>query len=111
MRYPGPVVTGIDLSQFVLSYFVERAFVGSHIVLDRYLCSHPAHGVDPAPVTCLYQERHIGGEEIAIHRHRRTVGQDELSPVAKLFDKAENVIPPPAIEPRRVISQLIQYLV
>ncbi len=39
------------------------------------------------------------------------VGQHEVRPVAEFLDEAENVIPAPAIQSRRVIAQFVENLV
>src|SRR5881394_3444993 len=105
MRYPGPVVTGIHLPNLVQPDLVERLGVGRGVPLDRNLRRHPAHRVNAAAMTGPDQQVDVGLEEVPVHRDARAIGQYKLRPAAELLDEAEDVVPAPAVESRRVLAQ------
>ena len=42
------------------------------------------------------------------HRHQRAIGQDELRLIPEPFNATEDVIPSAAVEPGRMIFQLVE---
>src|SRR5580692_7845434 len=61
-----------------------------------------------ALVTCLDCQLRIAAHEVRGHRHLRAVGQHGMRVIRKLLDKAEDVVPPPAIQSRRMVAQLVE---
>ena len=89
----------------IRAYFGERGLVRGGIILDRNLCGHAAHGKGAALVAGLDQQQRIGAHERAGHGHQAAVAKDEILLGAEFLDAAEDVIPAPAIEARRVLAQ------
>jgi hypothetical protein len=81
------------------------------VTLDGDLSRHPAHRVDAAPVTRLDEQLGIAFQKVRVHRHERSVRQDEVGVARELLDEAEDVIPSSAVEPRRMIAEFVQDLV
>ena len=53
----------------------------------------------------------IATHEVGRHRHLATIRKQHRFIARQLLDEAEDVIPAPAIESRRVVTQLIKNLV
>ncbi len=107
MRHPCPIMPCLDFTQLILPDSLNRLLVGLGIVLNGNLRGHAPHGVNAAPVAGLDQQVYVRFEEVAIHRDQRPIGQQKIRAVAKLLDETENVVPAAAVQPRRVIAQLV----
>src|SRR5262245_18213008 len=111
MCNPGPIMAGMHLQYLVQPHLVERLRVVHGLALDRALCRHTAHGMNAAAMTGPNQQVDVRFQEVTIHRDACAVGQDELGAAAEFLDEAENVVPPAAVETRRMIPQLVEDLV
>ena len=78
MRYPRPVMPGLDFAQLVLPHLLQRLLVRRRIILDRNLRRHASHGVNAAAVAGLDQQFDVGIQEVPLHRDQRAVGQHEV---------------------------------
>ena len=58
-------------------------------------------------VACLYKQLYISVHERYGHGHRRAVWQDKIGVLAELLDHAKDIVPPAAIQPRAMISELV----
>ena len=112
VRDPRAVVAVVHLAELVGAHLRERRLVRRRVVLDRDLRGHAAHRVHAAAVAGL-------DEELRRRRARNAlsivtcaaVGQDGGRVVRALLDEAEDVVPAPAVEARRVLAQLVEDLV
>ena len=111
MGHPRPIVTGFDLAQFIGANFIHRQLVGGRVVLNRHLRRHAAHGVYAAAVTGLNQQIHVRLQEVPVHGDFGAVGKHEARMIAEFLDKAEDIIPAPAIETGGMIAQFIENLI
>ncbi len=111
MGDPGAVVSVPDLALLVGPHLVQGRLVGQLVLFDGDLRGHPAHRVDPAAMAGLHQELRIGPQEMLGHGQLAAVRQHVIGMVAQAFDEAEDVIPAPAVEPARVLAELIEELV
>ena len=62
-------------------------------------------------VAGLDRQQRVGPHEVGRHRHQGAVGQHEVRVAAELLDDAEDVVPAAAVEPGRVLAQLVEDLV
>ena len=62
-------------------------------------------------MTGLDAEQRIRAHEMRRHRDERAIGEQEIRFAAKLFDAGKNVIPAAAVEPGRMLAQLVKNLV
>src|SRR5690606_4001276 len=69
---------------------------------------HPAHGERAPFVGCLNQKLRIRTQEMRLHRHLRTIRENPIGVLIEGFDKAEDIIPPSAIEAYDMVAQFIQ---
>ncbi len=76
----------------------------------RYLGRHPAHRVRAALVAGLDGQERVGPHERDGHRHQVPVREQHVV-LAELLDVAEDVVPPAAVQARRVLAQLVEDLV
>ena len=111
MRDPGAVVPFAHLAQLVGAHLVHRLGVGVGIVLDRNLRRHAAHREGAAAVAGLDQQLRVGPQERRLHRHLPAIRHDERRVVLQRLDRAEDVVPPAAVEPDDVIAELVEDLV
>ncbi len=74
-------------------------------------CRHAAHRVGPATVAGPDQQVGVGLHERHGHRDLRAVRQHALGPLPQALDRAEDVVPAARVEPRAVVTQLVQDLV
>jgi hypothetical protein len=72
---------------------------------------HAAHGVDAATVARADEEVRVGAHEALRHADEGAVGEQAVGVGAERLDVAEDVVPAAAVEPRRVVAQLVQDLV
>src|SRR5215469_2668290 len=64
-----------------------------------------------APVAGPDEEVHVRLEEVTLHGHGCTVGQQVVAPITELLDEAEDVVPAAAVQPGRVLAQLVEDLI
>lgn len=74
------------------------------------MTDHAAHGVDAAAVAGLDEEVGVGAHEVLGHADEGAVGEEAVGAGAERLDVAEDVVPAAAVEPRRVVAQLVQDL-
>ena len=111
MRDPGAVVAVRRLALLVGLHLGERLGVRRFVVLDRNLRRHAAHRVDVAAMARLDQQLRVALHEVRRHRDQRAVGEAEILVAAELLDAREDVVPAAAVEPGRVLAQLVEDLV
>ena len=111
MGDPRAVVAFAHFPQLVGAHLVERRIVRTRIVLDRNLRRHAAHRVRAPPMARADQKLCVRPQERRFHRHLTAVGQHEAGIFPKRLDRAEDVIPSPAVEAGAVLSQLVEDLV
>lgn len=104
-------MTGSHFTKLISSNIRHGGVVRLLVILDWDLSSHAAHSVDASLVASLDQKFDIGIHEWHGHRNSRSVRQDKIWVLAKLFDRGENVIPSTAVETGRVIPEFINNLV
>lgn len=75
------------------------------------LTYHATHGVDTAAVAGLDEEEGVGAHEVLGHADEGAVGEEAVGVGAERLDVAEDVVPAAAVEPHRVVAQLVQDLV
>lgn len=61
-------------------------------------------------MTSLDQEFHVSIHERDGHGNGRSVRKDEIGVLAELLDHTEDVIPPPTVQPRAVITEFVDDL-
>ena len=105
---PGTVVSIRNFALLVVHHFSQSGGVLFFVVLDRDLRGHTSHGVRTTPVASLDEQERIGSEKVGGHGDQGSIGQCSVRIVGELFDHAENVIPAPAIESSRVLSELVE---
>ena len=59
----------------------------------------------------LDAKQRIRTHEVRRHRDERAIGEQEVALVPELFDEGKNVIPAAAIQPGRMLAQLIKNFV
>jgi hypothetical protein len=72
---------------------------------------HASHGVDAATVARADEEVRVGAHEALRHADEGAVGEQAVGVGAERLDVAEDVVPAAAVEPHRVVAQLVQDLV
>ena len=111
MSHPGSVVAVLDLAQLVRADLVEGGPAGVGVVLDRDLRGHAPHRVRAAPVAGLHEQLRVGAQERLLHGDLASIGHHERGVSAQRLDRAEDVVPSPAVEARGVLAQLVEDLV
>src|SRR6266566_804810 len=111
MCYPGAIMTIGGFTPLVGAHTLQRLFVGLRIVLDGDLGSHATNGVDVTAMAGLDGEQGVGTQEVRGHGHLSAVGIDEVGHLVELLDSAEDVVPTPAVQARRVLAQFVEYLI
>ncbi len=110
MRDPRAVVAVLHLTKLVGAHLRERLFVLLRVALDRDLRGHATHRVDAAAMTGLDEQARVRAQETLVHRDEAAVGERHLAR-ALLLDEAEDVVPPAAVQARRVLAELVEDLV
>ena len=110
MGDPGAVVAVAGLALLVGPHLREGLLVGDRVVLDRDLRRHAADRVRAAPVARLDREQRVAAHEVGGHRDQGPVGEHEVRAAAELLDDAEDVVPAAAVQPGRVVAQLVEDL-
>ena len=108
---PRPVEALRRLAVLVLAHLLEGDRVHLRVAAGGDERRHAAHRVRVAAVAGLHQQLAVGAHERHRHRHRGTIGKDELGPMPELLDHAEDVVPAPRVEACRVLAQLVEDLV
>src|SRR5260370_16221901 len=111
MGHPGAIMASGGLAPLIGAHTLQGLLVGLRIVLDGDLGSHAANGVDVTAMAGLDGEQGVGTQEVRGHGHLSAVGIDEVGYLADLFDSAEDVVPAPAVQARRVLTQFVEYLI
>ena len=62
-------------------------------------------------MTGLDEQEAVAAQEMGRHRHLPAIGQHAGGVLGEFLDEAEDVVPAPAIEPSRVIPELVDDLV
>ena len=101
-------ITGLAL--LVGQHLGQRRCIGLRVVLDGDLRRHAPHRVRPAAMATADHIQAVRPHEMRRHRHLRAVRHHKFRPVAELLDEAENVIPTPAVQSRRMLPQFVQNL-
>ncbi len=111
MADPGTIMPVARLALLVLAHLEHGQFIGRRIILDGDLRRHAAHGMHTAPVAGLDQQQRIRLQEMGRHGYLAAIRQHKIRMAAETFNHAEDEVPAPAIETRRVLAQFIQDLV
>ena len=99
-----------DLSKLVRLHTLHSFLVRHRIILDRNLRGHATHGVDASSMASLDQKLDVSIHERHRHGDLRPVREDKVGVVSEFLDDAEDVVPPPTVETRRVVAQLVDDL-
>lgn len=67
--------------------------------------------MDTTPMASVDEKIRITSHEVLGHPNLNTIRQKAVWVGLESLDIAEDVIPPPTVEPNRVVSELIQYLI
>src|SRR6267143_4214026 len=110
MGHPCPVMTCVHLSFFVGADLLHCDMV-RRLLLHGDVRRHSADGVGVATVAGLYREVDVCAQERLVHGDLGPVWKDELGLVAEFLDETEDVVPSPAVQSRRVLPELVKYLV
>jgi len=111
VRDPAAIVAVGRVARLVAAHSLHRLLVRLRIVLDRDQGRHTADRRRVALVTGLQQQQRVRPHERRRHRHPGTVGKAEIAVELELLDAAEDVVPPARVQPRAVLTQLVQDLV
>src|SRR5262249_24742798 len=111
MSHPGAIMTSGGHASLVGTHELQRFCVGSRIIFDRDLGRHAADSMDVAAMAGFDGEQGVGAQEVCGHGHLSAVGIDEVGYVAELLDSAEDVVPAPAVQAGRVLTQFAEYLI
>src|ERR1700719_2934389 len=111
MSDPCAIVARFYFTKLVTAHFVEGLLVRGFIIANWNLRRHSAHGMNAAPMTDLNQQIDVGTQKMSLHRDLRSVGENEFRTRAEFLDIAENVVPPAAVEPGRMLAQFVKDLV
>lgn len=69
------------------------------------------HGVDSTAMAGLDEELDVGVHEGRGHGHSGSVRKDELGVLTEALDGVEDVIPSTTVQPRAVVTELVDNLV
>src|SRR5262249_39902793 len=108
MRNPRPIMAIVSFTFFVCSNLCECFPVCLLIVLDRNLSRHAPHRVNPSSMAGLNTEQRIPAHKMRRHPDQGPVGQNKPRFITKALDAAEDIVPTPAIQPGRMVSQFVQ---
>ena len=108
---PRAVVALRGLALLVLPDLRERDRVDLGVAPRGDERGHAADRVRAAAVAGRHQELGVGAHERHAHADGVAVREHELRAVAELLDHAEEVVPAPRVQPRRVRPELVEDLV
>ncbi len=99
------------LPDFVLPDPRHRSIVLGGVALDGDLGRHPSHREGAALVADVYQSIDVRPEQGGVgHGQVGSIGSDLIAVALELLYVREEVIPPAAVQPERVVAELVQDL-
>ena len=110
MGDPRAVTAVAEFAQLVLAHLGQRVFGDDRIAAIGDERCHAADSVCAALVAGADHQLGVGAHEGHGHGDLCAVGQDLLLVLGELLDGAENIVPPPGVEPRSMVTNLVENL-